>query len=150
MSREAAKLRNGAGTARDLLDRLPDFGAVVRKRLERGAAEYGDSALTRPASELTGELAEELEDLAAWSYLLWRRVRGFEKAVSADAGSDEPARTSNLLKADAVAERLSLPKARVYALAREGRIGGVLRLGSQIRFDSQALEAWIRNGGSSR
>ena len=136
--------------AGDPLDRWPDFGAVVQKRLERGAVEYGDSALTRPASELVGEIAEELEDLAAWSFLLWLRVQGLEKAVSADAGSDEPARSSKLLKADAVAKRLSLPKARVYALAREGRIGGAIRLGSQVRFDQEALEAWIRNGGSSR
>ena len=121
----------------------------MRKRLERGAAEYGDSALTRPASELTGEIAEELEDLAAWSYLLWRRVQGFEKAISGGTGADEPARPSKLLKADQVAERLSLPKARVYALAREGRIGGVVKVGSQVRFDSEVIEAWIRRGGAA-
>ncbi len=139
---------SGGGT--DPLDRWPDFGAVVRKRLERGSVEYGDSALTRPVSELRGEIAEELEDLAAWSFLLWLRVQRLEKAVSGGTSIDEPTQTPKLLKANAVAERLSLPKARVYALAREGRIGGVLRLGSQIRFDSRALEAWIREGGSSQ
>ena len=141
---------SGAGRARDLLDRWPDFGSAVRKRLERGAAEYGDSALTRPMSELTGEIAEELEDVAAWSFLLWLRVQGLEKAVSGGTAANGPTQTPKLLKAQEVAERLSLPKTRVYALAREGRIGGVLRLGSQIRFDSQALEAWIRQGGSDK
>ncbi len=138
-----------SGGGRDPLDRWPEFGAVVRKRLERGAAEYGDSALTRPMSELTGEIAEELEDLAAWSFLLWLRVQGLEKAVNADGDSVKATQTPKLLNAQEVAERLSLPKARVYALAREGRISGVLRLGSQIRFDSQALEAWIRRGGAA-
>jgi len=123
---------------------------VVQKRLERGAAEYGDSALTRPVSEPRGEIAEELEDLAAWSFRLWLRVQRLEKAVSGGTSIDEPTQTPKLLKENAVAERLSLPKARVYALAREGRIGGVLRLGSQIRFDSRALEVWIREGGSSQ
>lgn len=141
---------SAAGSDCDPLERWPEFGAVVQKRLERGAAEYGDSALTRPVSEPRGEIAEELEDLAAWSFRLWLRVQRLEKAVSGGTSIDEPTQTPKLLKANAVAERLSLPKARVYALAREGRIGGVLRLGSQIRFDSRALEAWIREGGSSQ
>lgn len=138
---------SGAGRARDPLDRWPAFGAVVRKRLERGAAEYGHSALTRPMSELTGEIAEELEDLAAWSFLLWLRVQGLEKAVSKHTEGAEPAQAPKLLRAEDVAERLSLPKARVYALAREARIGGVVRFGNQVRFDPRGLDAWIHAGG---
>ena len=134
----------------DPLHRWPVFAEAVRARLAKAQAEYGDFAHTRPASELTGKISGEIEDLAAWSFLLWQRVQGMEKAVNADGDSVKATQTPKLLKAQEVAERLSLPKARVYTLAREGRIPGVLRLGSQIRFDPQALEAWIRNGGSSR
>ena len=140
----------GAGRARDPLDHWPDFAGTVRARLEKGQAEYGDASFQLPPEELVGEIEEELADVCGWAFVLWCRVRGLEKAVSVSRADDKPTQTPKLLNAQEVAERLSLPKARVYALAREGRIPGVLRLGSQIRFDPQALEAWIRNGGSSR
>jgi excisionase family DNA binding protein len=53
-----------------------------------------------------------------------------------------------LLKADDVAEILSLPRLRVYELARQGILPCV-RIGErQIRFDRTALQAWIERGGS--
>ncbi len=132
---------SGAGRARDLLAHWPDFAGTVRARLEKGQAEYGDTSFRRPPEE-------ELADVCGWAFVLWCRIRGLEKEVSVGTADDEATQTPKLLKAEEVAERLSLPKARVYALAREDRIGGVVRAGSQVRFDSQALEAWIRNGGS--
>ena len=140
-------MRN-SGAGRNPLDRWPEFAGTVRARLEKGQAEYGDTSFRRPPEELVGEIEEELADVCGWAFVLWCRVRGLEKEVSKGTADDETTQTPKLLKAEEVAERLSLPKARVYALAREDRIGGVVRAGSQVRFDSQALEAWIRNGGS--
>ena len=139
-----------SGAGRNLLDRWPDFTGAVRARLEKGQAEYGDASFQRPPGELVGEIAEELADVCGWAFVLWCRIRGLEKEVSGGTDADEPTQTPKLLKAEEVAERLSLPKARVYALAREGRIGGVVKVGSQVRWNSQALEAWVLNGGSSR
>ena len=53
-----------------------------------------------------------------------------------------------LLNADEVAERLGLPKGRVYELGRRGEAGAV-RIGERsIRFSAAGLEAWVREGGS--
>ena len=136
-----------SGAGRNPLDRWPDFTGAVRARLDKGQAEYGDASFQRPPEELGDEIAEELADVCGWAFVLWCRIRGLEKAVNSDGDNDKPTQTPKLLKAQEVAERLSLPTARVYALAREGGIGGVVRIRSQIRFDSQGLEAWIQAGG---
>jgi len=65
------------------------FAALVEKRLEAGAREYGDTSFARPPAELVGEVAEELLDVCAWSYILWCRVRVLEARLP-DPGS-EPA-----------------------------------------------------------
>lgn len=54
-----------------------------------------------------------------------------------------------LLKAEDVAELLSLPRLRVYELARQGKLPCV-RIGDrQIRFAKAALCEWIECGGNS-
>lgn len=59
-----------------------EFVARVRRRLERGATEYAARpAAERPLLELLGELAEELEDVAGWSHLLWRRLRAMRERL---------------------------------------------------------------------
>lgn len=52
-----------------------------------------------------------------------------------------------MLRADAVAELLDLPRKRVYLLARDGIIPHI-RVGRQVRFSAQELEAWIAAGGA--
>lgn len=59
----------------DSLDAWPDFMKAIRKRLERGKEEYGDSSFTRPPSELAGEIEEELLDVAGWAFFLWLNIR---------------------------------------------------------------------------
>ena len=54
-----------------------------------------------------------------------------------------------LLTAAAVAELLALPKTTVYEAARQNRIGGVVRIGRVIRFDSAKLQAWLDAGGEA-
>lgn len=56
-------------------------------------------------------------------------------------------RIPRLLTADEVAEATSLPKARVYELARTGEMPSV-RLGRAVRFAESALLAWIEAGGT--
>lgn len=52
-----------------------------------------------------------------------------------------------LMTADEVAEILSVPRARVYELAREHLLPCV-RLGErQVRFEEEALREFIRQGG---
>lgn len=52
-----------------------------------------------------------------------------------------------MLRAEAVAALLDLPRKRVYLLAQEGIIPHV-RVGRQVRFNESAIEAWIANGGA--
>ena len=52
-----------------------------------------------------------------------------------------------LLVVEEVAELLRTSDARIYRLAREGRIAGIVRLGRQLRFERAALLEWIANGG---
>ena len=133
-------------------DRWPDFTEAVRARLEKGRAEYGDRSFTRSPGDLMVELQQEVLDLAGWGFVLWHRLEAMRSALNgADPRTPEPVTAPpELLTAGQVAERLRLPRARVYALARAGRIGGAVRIGSQVRFEAQALEAWIRDGGSER
>ena len=90
------------------------------------------------------ELAAVARDLAALA------ARVAELATCADAPGAEPVDGGprKLLKVCEVVERLSLPKARIYSLAREGRIGGVVRIGRQLRFNPLELEVWIQSGGA--
>lgn len=54
-----------------------------------------------------------------------------------------------LLLADEVARIFGTKKSSIYAAAREGRIGGVVRFGRQVRFDPVRLADWIANGGEA-
>jgi len=52
-----------------------------------------------------------------------------------------------LYDAQAVADRLSVRLHRVYQLAREGAIP-VVRIGRTMRFEPDAVERWIAQGGT--
>ena len=54
---------------------------------------------------------------------------------------------ARLLTIDEVAEILSVSSARAYQLARSGTIP-VVRLGRQVRVDSEKLRLWIERGGT--
>ena len=74
--------------------------------------------------------------------------------IELESNTDDPAATEPqredkgyLLTADAVARRLSVPRARVYELAKAG-ILPVVRIGRQLRVEPTELNAWIRRGGT--
>lgn len=56
-----------------------------------------------------------------------------------------------LAKVEQVTQILNVDKHRVYELARDVMPSGVVvRLGRQVRFDVDALNTWIRNGGTKQ
>lgn len=59
----------------------------------------------------------------------------------------EPA--DRLLTPQDVASRLGIKLGTVYALGRNGKIPGVVRIARLMRFRPEALEEWIRDGGTS-
>ncbi len=51
------------------------------------------------------------------------------------------------LKVPDVAQLMDVPASTVYDLARQGRVGGIVRFGRHIRFDKDKLELWLKQGG---
>lgn len=51
------------------------FSEDVRRRLEAGEREYGNTADRRPMLELLSELREELADIVGWTFWVDRRIR---------------------------------------------------------------------------
>jgi predicted DNA-binding transcriptional regulator AlpA len=62
-----------------------------------------------------------------------------------------PASIKPLLVAEQVETILQVSKQRIYEMARLGIFtpGVVVRMGRQVRFDEDALRAWIRSGGTA-
>jgi hypothetical protein len=56
-----------------------DFTAAVSARLEKGRQTYRDESFRRPPGERVGEIAEEILDVCAWSFILWARIRDLEQ-----------------------------------------------------------------------
>lgn len=54
-----------------------------------------------------------------------------------------------LLTVEAVADRCNMPVSSIYEMARQNRIGGVVRLGRRVRFDPVKFEAWLEAGGEA-
>ncbi len=98
---------------------------------------------SKTASEV--ELVEGLDVLA---HELRQRM-GKENVADPEEALDEPA-APKLLTVKEAADRLGVSTARVYALVREKRIGGVVHIGRQVRFEGAAFEAWVRDGGTAR
>ncbi len=67
-------------------------------------------------------------------------------AVSRSAVNPAPRK---LITVEAVAERCDMPVSTIYEMARQNRIGGVVRLGRRVRFDPAKFEAWLEAGGES-
>lgn len=54
-----------------------------------------------------------------------------------------------LLKVPEVARRLGISVSAVYEAARQNRIGGLVRVGRCVRFDSERFEDWLDKGGQA-
>jgi excisionase family DNA binding protein len=48
-----------------------------------------------------------------------------------------------LLRPSEAAELVALGRSKFYALLRDGRIPGVIRIGRSVRISRAALEAWV-------
>ena len=66
----------------DPLASWPSFVAEASSRLEAGRAAYGDRSFSLPPAELAREVEEELLDVAAWSFILWTRIRAIREATT--------------------------------------------------------------------
>ncbi len=83
---------------REFLDRLA-------ARLEAGAREYGDKSFDTPLPAISGNLLEEVEDVAGWAFVMWRhlaiRLGRVEAKAALDFGplsEDTGIRSSPLVK----------------------------------------------------
>ncbi len=66
------------------------------------------------------------------------------------AGTHETLNKSRkLITAEAIATRCDMPLSTIYEMARQNRIGGVVRLGRVLRFDPAKFEAWLESGGEA-
>ena len=65
-----------------------------------------------------------------------------------EEGSNRGAGPGPLLTARQVSAMLQLPPARIYALAREGKLPRVKVGKRQVRFESEALREWVRQGAA--
>lgn len=73
----------------DPLVSWPAFVEEAASRLEAGRAVYGDRSFSLGPAELAREVEEELLDVAAWSFILWTRVRAIRSATSTMAETSE-------------------------------------------------------------
>lgn len=72
-------------------------------------------------------------------------------AVNPKDGADKPAITGlQLLTAKETAPILGVTLARLYEMVRDRIVppGPVVRFGRQIRFNPEALEEWLKSGGT--
>ena len=65
----------------DPLASWPAFVKATSARLEAGRRDYGDRSFSLPPAELAREVEEELFDVAAWSFILWTRIRAIREAT---------------------------------------------------------------------
>lgn len=61
------------------------FTGAVFKRLEDGERVYHGASFQRPPGELAGEVEQEILDLAAWSFILWTRLRAIKAKLESEA-----------------------------------------------------------------
>jgi hypothetical protein len=76
--------------AADPLARWPKFAANCRTRLDHGREAYGDRSFAAHPTELCREIAEELEDVSAWAFVLWVRVQRLREALADGERGEKP------------------------------------------------------------
>lgn len=67
--------------------------------------------------------------------------------LAAPTAASQANREARFLKVPDVAELMDVPASTVYDLARQKRIGGIVKFGRHIRFDKEKLERWLEQGG---
>ena len=68
---------------------LMAFRHACMARLEQGREEYGDRSFSAAPDVLLGEIQQELEAVANWSFIMWVRIQALRDAV-ADASWSWP------------------------------------------------------------
>jgi hypothetical protein len=66
------------------LDEYAEYWRRVTRRVKKGQAEYGDASFLSSPVELLDELQQEVEDIAGWGYILWRRLERAKQLLLRD------------------------------------------------------------------
>lgn len=66
------------------------------------------------------------------------------------AAINQPTKRRTLLSAKEASELLSIPLASLYDLTRGNSLPGVIRIGHRIRYDLDALNDWLDEGGHKK
>lgn len=66
------------------------FAGAVEARLQAGRLAYGDKSFQRPPQALIGEVEQELFDVAAWSFILWTRLRRLKAVAGSEVVEPHP------------------------------------------------------------
>lgn len=77
-----------------VLNNFPAFRRKVFVRLTEGEKEYGNKSFSWDHLTLLEEIKEEILDICGWSYILYERLSGIEKHLSASllpSESEDPA-----------------------------------------------------------
>jgi hypothetical protein len=69
-------------------DRWPDYAKRCYQRLEVGEREYGDRSFADRPDVLLQQIREELEDVAAWSFILHCRLDELERVFGEKMGKE--------------------------------------------------------------
>ena len=84
----------------DPLSSWPAFVAEAASRLERGRRDYGDRSFSIAPAELAREVEEELLDVAAWSFILWTRIRAIREVTRAETDTMDTIPTMEVFQRD--------------------------------------------------
>ena len=63
------------------VDQLETCRRACQDRLVDGEEEYGDRSFSSEPEELLGEIQQELEDVANWSFIMWVRIQALRDVL---------------------------------------------------------------------
>ncbi|HLV22998.1 MAG TPA: hypothetical protein VKZ49_19045 [Polyangiaceae bacterium] len=100
----------------------PVFRRAVRRRLERGARDYGDRSFARPLPTIADEIEQELLDVAGWAFVAYCRVRALRDRMQAaeidpNAGTVLRFDAASAALIEQLCERLQVDRAEVFRRA---------------------------------
>lgn len=69
--------------------------------------------------------------------------------LTAPAPESQASVSRRFYRVSEVGKIMGVPASTVYDLARQKRIGGIVKFGRHIRFDKAKFEAWLDAGGET-
>ncbi|MCP4601701.1 MAG: hypothetical protein GY847_14500 [Proteobacteria bacterium] len=72
------------------MNNVNEFFNKIKARLIKGDKEYQGESFKASPEALKGEILEELEDVAGWAYILWRRLKDDNQSFVNYGKTDNP------------------------------------------------------------